>query len=65
VSGFACGDSICPTCGRTTECIIGPCVDCCDSHARTGRFLRRVPSHRAPSDANPSDQSRPFGPEST
>lgn len=41
MSGIVCGSAECPTCGRPTECVIGPCVECCESHARTGKFLRR------------------------
>lgn len=41
-TGIACGGTECPTCGRHTEALLGPCVGCCESHARTGNFLRRL-----------------------
>lgn len=40
IVALVCGGSTCPTCGRQTEAIIGPCVGCCESHARTGKFLQ-------------------------
>lgn len=40
--GIVCGHAECPTCGRTTTALLGPCEDCCEFHVRTGRFLRRV-----------------------
>lgn len=39
---IACGSTECPTCGRSTTVLIGPCDGCDESFARTGKFLRRV-----------------------
>lgn len=45
MTSVVCGSSECPTCGRVTEVIFGPCVECCERHAQTGKFLRRVKVH--------------------
>lgn len=47
-TAVVCGSSVCPTCGRDTEVLIGPCPECCDSFLRTGRFRRRKPGSTAP-----------------
>lgn len=36
-----CGRTECPTCGHSTEAIIGPCADCCDYFQKHNRFPRR------------------------
>lgn len=42
VVAIICGGSgECPTCGRDTDTIIGPCSRCCESWEKTGKFLRR------------------------
>lgn len=41
-TGIVCGGSECPTCGRQTEAMFGPCAGCVEHHDRTGKFLRRV-----------------------
>lgn len=44
--GIVCGSTECPTCGRTTTALIGPCDGCDESYRRTGKFLRRPPAAR-------------------
>lgn len=39
--GIVCGGSVCPTCNRPTETLIGPCNNCTEHFHEHGKFPRK------------------------